>query len=118
MEIDARLEKISPLWYGKIIRGRTLKGLLRKTRVRVGLVMRELDLTVYASCMVGESYLFDRSYTNSLNATGNYCKKCLAFSDEVVVAPRNPPTMVISDFQDVIKNFCDHVEKDHGVSLK
>jgi len=116
MEIDARLEKISPLWFKKISTIRTLKGLLRKTIVRDGLTTRKLDLTVYGCCMVAEPFGFSRSYMQTMNDE-DYCKTCLAFSDQVAVAPRNPETNTIADFQDVIKYFCDHVEKDHGVVL-
>lgn len=119
MIIDKRLRKLSPLWYKKISRVKTLKGLLRKTTVRQGLVVRELDLASYGCCMIGEAFGFDRAYINEPKMFGNpqYCKTCFALSDAVIVPPRNSDTMTIGDFQKIITKFCDHVEKVHGITF-
>jgi len=119
LNIDPRLEKISPLWYQKILRCKTLKGLLRKTTVQNGLITRKLDLADYGCCMVGESYGFDKGYCNEsmFNPNPTYCKECFKFSETVIIPSRDIDNYEIKNFQVIISDFLDHVEKVHGVKL-
>lgn len=117
MKIDQRLERIAPLWFKRIKRVRTVKGLLRKQTVRNGLTTATLDIEAYGCCMVGESYGFTRGYEQTLNQDN--CSECEKYSNRVVISPRYPNrTDAERRFQETIKEFLDHIELEHGVNLQ
>lgn len=123
MLIDKRLRSISPLWYARITKAKSLNGLLRRQDVdrHFKLYDREvtLDITKYHGCMVGEAFDFDDVYNESKQKDHVLnCKKCTSISQRVAHPIRNPNSYNAKKyFQRVVKEFCNHIEKIHGVNL-
>ena len=123
MLIDRRLRSISPLWFARITKAKTLSGLLRKQDVKQDFKMYELsktlDIQAYSGCMVAESYGFDDVYNEEKQRSSDLnCKKCTSISQRVVYPIKHHwQDSSKKYFQREIKEFCNHVERDHGVNL-
>ena len=123
MRVDGRLRSLSPLWYARIRKTKTLNGLLKKYESKqVHQIFSEtkiLDIKEYHGCMVGEAYGFDDVY-NSAKQTNHdlNCKKCVSISQRVVHPIKNPNSYNAEKyFKRVIKEFCNHCERQHGADL-
>lgn len=119
MKVDPRLEKISPNWYRRIKRAKTVGGLLRKITLKIGIMEHTLNLKDYPSCIVGEAFDFSEAYRfKAFNDNTQNCKKCYSISQRFPWGPSHSwQNNSLSYFRRVVKEFCNHVEKDHGVNL-
>jgi hypothetical protein len=123
MKIDRRLRSISPLWFARITKAKSLSGLLRKKEVKKHFVLYQQDVTLdiqsYKGCMVAEGFDFDDVYNKDkqMNHALN-CNKCTSIAERVVYPIKHHwRTNSIKYFQRVIREYCNHIERDHGVVL-
>jgi len=117
MIVDKRLRKIAPLWFERINRSKTLHGLLPQKILKESHLLfsqeRTLDITSFNCCMVGEAYEFDAIYKSDGELR---CNKCTSIAERVVYPIKNSYRKdSVSYFQRVIREFCNHLEKDHHV---
>jgi len=122
MKIDRRLRSISPLWYERFTKSKTLSGLLRKKEVQKHSKLYKqavtLDITSYKCCMVAEGFDFDDVYNKEKQNHDLNCRKCTSISQRIVYPIKHHwRTDSLKYFQRVIKEFCNHIERDHGVIL-
>lgn len=124
MKVDQRLRSLSPLWYERISKAKSLRSLRRKYNVdeihNLFTESRTLDIEAFEGCMVGEAYMFDKSYINDHSEIK--CKKCMSIAQRVFYPIRNVNHFVdketgIKYFQRVIREFCNHAERKHGAQL-
>ena len=116
MKVDARLEDISPKWYKALLGIRSVSGFLKKRHVLIGLSEQTLDASSYASCMVGEAYMFNRNYENSL--LEEKCRKCTSLANNFNATWHDNSQRKIAEIERVIVRFCNHVEDDHDLRLR
>ncbi len=123
MLVDKRLRSISPLWYERITKSKSLNGLLRKLEVQQHFKLYQqpvtLDIQQYRNCIVAEPFGFDDVYNEKkqMNHSLN-CKKCTSISQRVAHPIKNPNSYNSKKyFQRVIREFCNHIERIHGVDL-
>ena len=123
MLVDKRLRSISPLWYERITKAKSLNSLLRKQEVQQHFKLYDLPVTLdilqYPNCIVAEPFGFDDVYNEKkqMNHSLN-CKKCTSISQRVAHPIKNPNSYNANKyFQRVIREFCNHIERIHGVVL-
>lgn len=114
MIVDPRLTNISPLWADVLTRINSVSGLLKKRYVAFRLTTKKLDITDYSFCMIGEANGFDRRY---LKTYENGCSDCDKIANAFNVSRKDKNEIEIPRIEKVIVEFCDHVEKYHGVHL-
>jgi len=118
--IDPRLLQISPHWYRRFLKTKTLSGLKRAEKIHIDLGHSEdLNLEHYGSCMVGEAYGFGSIYENKMlpfnKENAKYCKRCTSISKRIWYPVKKPYTPNAEKYlKRVIKEFCTHVEREHG----
>lgn len=123
MLIDKRLRSISPLWYARITKAKSLSGLLRKKEVQRHFPLYQqaitLDIQSYKGCMVAEPFDFDDVYNKEQQMNHDLnCNKCTSISQRVVYPIRKHwRTDSTKYFKRVIREYCNHIERDHGVYL-
>jgi len=123
MKIDRRLRFISPLWFARFEKSKTLRGLLRKQEVQQHSKLYQqavtLDITSYKCCMVAEGFDFDDVYNKEKQTNHDLnCKKCTSISQRIVYPIKNFwHEGSVKYFQRVIREYCNHIERDHGVVL-
>ena len=123
MLVDKRLRSISPLWFARITKAKTLSGLLRKQEVKKHSLLYQqdvtLDITSYKNCVVAEGFDFDDVYNKDKQMNHDLnCKKCTSISQRVVYPIKHSwQESSKKYFQRVIREFCNHIERDHGVIL-
>ena len=123
MRVDGRLRSLSPLWYARIRSVKTLHGLLRKYETKeVHKLFTEtklLNIKEFNGCMVGEAYGFDDIYNEKKHEGHDLnCKKCTSIAQRVYYPIKNPQAYNAEKyFKRVIKEFCNHAERQHGAVL-
>ena len=120
MLVDQRLRSLSPLWYARISKAKSLRSLRRKFDVdevhNLFTKSRTLDMERFECCMVGEPYDFDKSYANKGDQI--YCKKCHSIAQRVFHPIKNPNSYNAENyFKRVIREFCNHAQRKHGAIL-
>ena len=123
MKIDQRLRSISPLWYARFSKAKSLSGLFRKKEVKQHSKLYNqdvtLDITSYRCCMVGEGFDFDDVYNKDKQSNHDLnCRKCTSIAERIVYPIRQHwRDNSLKYFNRVIKEYCNHIERDHGVIL-
>ncbi len=122
MKIDQRLRSISPLWYARFTSSKSLSGLLRKKEVQQHSKLYKqavtLDIQSYKCCMVAEGFDFDDIYNKDKQNHDLNCRKCTSISQRIVYPIKHHwRENSLKYFQRVIKEYCNHIERDHGVIL-
>jgi len=119
MEVDQRLQQVAPEWFKRFKRARGVTSLMTKKDVQLGPTTQTLDLSKYESCMVGEAFYFSRDYNpNTFDSHANQCKKCTSISERITWGPKHSwMSNAVKYHLKVIKEFCIHLEKDHGVEF-
>lgn len=78
MKVDPRLRSISPLWFERFNKAKSLSGLLRKKDVTKHSKLYNqdvtLDITSYKCCMVAEGFDFDDVYNKDKQS--NHALNC------------------------------------------
>ena len=123
MKIDQRLRSISPLWYERFRKSKSLSGLLRKKEVQKHFNLYQLPVTLdiqsYKGCMVAEGFDFDDVYNKEKQVNEDLnCRKCTSIAQRIVYPIKHHwRTDSIKYFQRVIREYCNHIERDHGKLL-
>ncbi len=123
MLIDKRLRSISPLWFARITKAKSMSGLLRKQEVKKHFKLYQQDVTLdiqsYKGCMVAEGFDFDDVYNKDKQVDHDLnCRKCTSIAQRVVYPIKHHwHSDSKKYFQRVIREFCNHIERDHGVNL-
>lgn len=120
MKVDQRLRSLSPLWYERISKAKSLRALRKHLEVdeihNLFTKTRTLDMERFECCMVGEPYDFDKSYSNK--SDDMFCKKCYSIAQRVFHPIKNPSSYNAENyFKRVIREFCNHAERKHGAQL-
>jgi len=122
MKVDQRLRSISPLWFARFSSAKSLSSLLIKKEVQQHSKLYKqavtLDIQSYSCCMVAEGFGFDDIYNEEKHKHDLNCKKCTSISQRIVYPIKNNwREDSLKYFQKVIKEYCNHIERDHGVIL-
>ena len=116
MIVDPRLFNISPFWARQLQRIRGVSG-LKRPHEPTNLSGKTMKMSNYSCCVVGEAYGFEQSYQTSFNSKRK-CKTCNSIASNFLVFKNESTEHAIPRFEKLIVQFCNHVERYHGVSLK
>ncbi len=116
MKIDKRLALISPKWYKRIIKTKSYRELLKPVNLDG---FKQLDLSQYGSCVVGESHDFNGNYSTQEQKKSEViligCPRCTSFAQQIYI--ESPDRRSGKLFQEIISSYLDHISIDHGVKL-
>ena len=120
MEIDSRLALVAPLWFAKIMKAKTFRALLSKTKVTDDESLYTLDLSKPEFCMCGESHGFTGSYYNQVQKYGDMtvssgCSVCTSYSTHVYHCIKDDKDS--NAFRSYITQYLDHIRTQHGIKI-
>lgn len=120
MLVDSRLFFISPNWARHLNKINSVTA-LKKKYVPISLSGKKMELREFDCCVVGEAYGFDSDYTNRntiFKKDNPFCETCTSISKQFTVFKNETSEKAIPRMEKLIVIFCNHVEKDHQVSLQ